>query len=222
MSYYYNIHRNASEINVLLSNKNPAPPLPYELQNSMSQDTWSHRVDAITQCCYRYSRPILERIWFVLAFLVMFIVPMAVNHIIFRTLYSETPSPEGLYTTRWILFAVFLANTFLFWVPLLAWKIFGNRQVKKLISEWQKLDRVAQPNTYLPVWKVSTPGIFRSRAVLRISIPPRPAVTSFDAKAPLPPYINAPGYTAPAGPPPLGYATNEKTPFEELNLKSAS
>jgi len=41
----------------------------------------------------------------------------------------------------------------------------GKRQVNKLLAEWNKLDRATAPNTFIPNWRVSTPGIFRSTAV---------------------------------------------------------
>jgi hypothetical protein len=207
-------------INVILTKDNPAPPLPFELQSSIRPDTWAHRVDAITQCCYKYSSPIIERIWFGLAFTAMFIVPMVINQVVFRSLYEDIQTPDTLYRTRWILFGIFVGTALLLWVPLIAWKAFGRRQVKKLLDEWAKLDRSTAPNTFLPSWRVSTPGIFRSTAALSVTTPPIPVMTSFSANAPLPPYINAPGYQHPPMPPPLGYPVDEKTAFEDLDLKS--
>jgi len=217
---FYAVQRSQGQITVILTESNPAPPLPYELQGHMTNDTWSHRVDAITQCCYKYSRPTLERIWFGLAILVMFIVPMVVNQVVFRHYYESLGPQQQLYETRWIIFGIFFGTAVVFWFPLIAWKAFGSRQVNKLLQEWQKLDRIAQPNTFLPNWKVHTPGIFRSQGTLKITTPPLPAMTSFHPNAPLPPYINAPGYTPAEGPPSLGYALNEKTAFEEINMKS--
>jgi len=218
--YMYGVQRHPGMINVILTKDNPAPPLPFELQSSIRPDTWSHRVDAVTQCCYKYSKPIVERIWFALAFISMFIVPMILNQIVFRALYEDIQTSETLYRTRWILFGAFLGTAFLLWVPLIAWKSFGKRQVNKLLAEWNKLDRATSPNTFIPNWRVNTPGIFRSTAALSITTPPVPVMTTFSVNAPLPPYINAPGYQPPLGPPPLGYPIDEKTAFEDLDLKS--
>lgn len=216
--YMYGVQRHPGMINVILTKDNPAPPLPYELQSSIRPDTWSHRVDAVTQCCYKYSKPIIERIWFAVAFITMFVVPMIINQIVFRNLFEDIQTPETLYRTRWILFGVFVGIAIVLWVPLILWKSFGKRQVNKLLAEWNKLDRATAPNTFIPNWRVSTPGIFRSTAALSVTTPPVPVMTSFSVNAPLPPYINAPGYQPPSMPPPLGYPVDEKTPFEGLDL----
>jgi hypothetical protein len=45
------------------------PPLPYELQNLYSADTWTTRVQTATQVCRQWSRPVIERIYFFLVIL---------------------------------------------------------------------------------------------------------------------------------------------------------
>jgi len=223
---YLVVQRGSGKIIVYLRKDNPPPGLPYELQGTMSQDTWASRVDAVWRSCERYSYPIIERFWFAVALITMFAVPIVVSNVIWRNLYfSDTPHHDW-YNIRWIGFGIFVGTVILFWTPLLLWKWFGKRQIQKLLQEWENLDRVARPNTFVPHWQVSTPGIFTSQATLRITTPPAPVMTSFHPNAPLPPYI-APAFY-PQGAPypqqPYGYGggpglnSDEKKSMEEVKV----
>ena len=76
--------RTANEIVLYLSAKQPAPGVPFELQGSVSfllfhifiynaqqisPDVWAVRLPTITKVSEHYSRPLFERIWFVVGFL---------------------------------------------------------------------------------------------------------------------------------------------------------
>jgi len=58
------IERGVGHVTVFLKKNEGIPPLPYELQNLYTADTWTTRVQTATQACRQWSRPVLERIYF--------------------------------------------------------------------------------------------------------------------------------------------------------------
>ncbi|EGN99887.1 hypothetical protein SERLA73DRAFT_135384 [Serpula lacrymans var. lacrymans S7.3] len=63
------VERTSSDIVLRLSPSQPPPLLPFELQKYVSGDAWASRVSAIIRTASRYSKPQIERIWFLFGFL---------------------------------------------------------------------------------------------------------------------------------------------------------
>ncbi|CAG7854876.1 SubName: Full=Uncharacterized protein {ECO:0000313/EMBL:CCA77732.1} [Serendipita indica DSM 11827] len=196
MSYIpFGLQRDQGNMTVLLHNDEPLPPLPYELQNVYSAEIWVSRIQTATQACRKWARPTLERIYFFSAFLIQFVLPSVISNLIlfhaFKGQDDRIPR-ERFFAFRAAGFGIFIGIFFLFWAPLIAWKIIGKRAIRKLENEWLVLDKATLGNGFIPRWTITKPGIFSSRAAVRVTLPPAPAyLTAFHPNAPLPPYVNA-------------------------------
>jgi len=192
--------RTANEIVLYLSAKQPAPGVPFELQGSISPDVWAVRLPTITKVSERYSRPLFERIWFVVGFLATIIVPSVLYNTILSALHFQRndilfsqQDADIFLKARAITGAIGVGLILLFAVPMIIWKAIGRKQVNRLLQQWARSDQALVGNSGpIPVWKVRTPGVFSDSTVLTITLPLPSSPTSFHPSAYLPSYINPP------------------------------
>lgn len=183
-----------------LSSKQPAPGVPFELQGSISPDVWAVRLPTIAKVSERYSRPIFERVWFVVGLLATIIVPAALYNTILSALHFQPENrlfqpqdPDIFLKARAITGAIGIGIILFFTIPMITWKFIGRKQVNRLLQQWARSDQALLGNSGpVPVWKVSTPGVFSDKTVLTITLPPSLSPTSFHPSAYLPSYINPP------------------------------
>lgn len=220
MSYLpFSIQRGVGNVIVYLRKKEAPPPLPYELQGVVSQDLWASRVDAASQLCNKWAKPIWERIYFFFALFVQFVVPMAITRFVLVKMIPKDEEDEDRFDSdryiqyRAISFGLYVGMGMLLWTPLIAWKLIGARKVSLMVREWRTLDQATSQGQYLPKWTIRKPGIFTSNASVTVSLPPMPTVISnFHPDASLPPYINP----APGQP---GYGvSDEKAGFQTIRV----
>ncbi|KAJ7084439.1 hypothetical protein B0H15DRAFT_849203 [Mycena belliarum] len=192
MAAAFTATRNANNNIVLyLSPTQTTPPVPVELHGEITPDVWSDRLAAITRVSSRYDKPIFERVWMVVAFLAMIIVPAAIFRVILNTLHFRATTSH-VFEARGISFAIFAAVFLLFLLPMVTWKYIGHKEVNSMLKKWEKADQNARGSAPMSVWSVRTPGIFKRNIVLKIQLPPRTAVSSFHVNAYLPSYLNGP------------------------------
>jgi len=206
------LERGVGHVTVVLTQNEGIPPIPYELQNLYSTDTWTTRIEAANQLCRDWTRPVIERVYFFVAICVQFIIPSLISGTVLSKLYSSGPNdeipPEKFFEFRAVGMAVFIGTLILVWTPLIVWKTLGRRKVRALQTEWLTVDRATARGGFVPRWIITKPGIFSSTQSVRVTVPQVPViVTSFHPQAPLPPYINPPGYEG------YGYAQDEKVAF---------
>jgi len=180
------------------------PPVPLELQNFISPQEWERRLDAINNLARRYSKPIIERTWILLGFLLTLIAPIIVYRLLASKLPDETFN-QGDFLRQFaqlklITLGIFIGILVVVWVPLVLWKCLGRYRMRSLLNEWGKIDVLAKnKGLFVPLWSVYLPSSFAQAVTVRISIPPRLNPTTFHPEAYLPPYIapasNLPGYT---------------------------
>lgn len=212
------LERGAGHVTVFLKKNEVLPPIPYELQNVYSPETWTTRVQTATQLCRRWSRPVVERIYFITALLVQFIIPSIVSSQILMRIYAtndgEIP-PERFFAFRAIGMAVFIGTIILFWTPLIIWKTLGKRKLRALEAEWLTIDRATTPSGgFVPRWTITKPGVFSSTEAIRVTVPQAPVfITNFHPQATLPPYINPAPAAGFNGTNAYGYPEDEKVPF---------
>ncbi|KIJ61301.1 hypothetical protein HYDPIDRAFT_96729, partial [Hydnomerulius pinastri MD-312] len=66
----------------------------------------------------------------------------------------------------------------------------GKLRVRKLVAQWSKEDmRTAPSYAAVPVWNVTTPGMFRDAIAVVITVPVLQQHSNFHPDAYLPPYI---------------------------------
>jgi len=206
--------RGSGNVTVILRKNDPAPPIPYELQNVYSSDVWASRVQAATSVAQQWSRKLTERIYFVSVLLIQFLVPSLISNLVLVNIYGDGKDhqipPEKFFQYRAVGMGIFLGIFILSWTPLIVWKIIGKRKLRALENEWLALDRATSGGGFIPRWRLSKPGIFTSATTICITVPSVTVVlTNFHPNAPLPPYINpASTQTAPYD---YGYSTDEKT-----------
>ncbi|KAK7057135.1 arginine methyl transferase [Favolaschia claudopus] len=186
--------RDASgKVVLYLSPTRPAPiSVPFELREEITPDVWAGRLDQITQAASRYYKPIFERVWAVVAFLSIVIVPMALFRVILDAMHGDDHTLAHINEARGITFAISVGMIIFFLVPIAIWKYIGQKQVNAMLKQWERADRTGRGSLPMSTWKVKTPGLIRSNIVLTIQLPPGAAVTSFHVNAYLPSYINPP------------------------------
>jgi len=215
---YASTQRDQDKVAVYLMASQPVPEtVPLELQDSVTQGQWNNRLNEIKRLAFQFYKPLFERIWIVASFLVLLVVPMALYNIIFKVLTKNSDSNDrvqnarAFYNARSISFAIFLGLVALFWLPILAWKALGRRRMTVLLNRWAFNDeKLRGASTFIPRWTVQMPSVFRSTAVVHVTIPPgsRPSVFHHDAY--IPGFVNAPrdqavgAYYYPYGPGQVG------------------
>lgn len=178
------------------------PPVPIELNSFFKKDEWDRRLNAISQLSRRYSKPLFERIWIFLGFIIMLATPIVVYRVLADKFLQTTNNfrltdeeVHRLNELRLISFGIFVAVLFVIWAPFLLWKGIGNYRMRVLIKEWSKIDALAKnKGLYIPIWTVSLPSGYSNSTTVRVSIPPRSNPTVFHPEAYLPPYIAPPQY----------------------------
>jgi len=208
--------RGSGNVTLSLRRNDVAPPIPYELQNVYSSETWSSRVQAATTVAKRWSRPLTERIYFFCALITQFAVPMIISNLVLTSIYATGQDgripPERFFQFRAVGMGIFLGVFLLLWTPLIAWKVLGNRRLRALEREWLGIDRATSRGGFIPKWRLGKPGIFSSATTIHVTVPNVAVVlTNFHPNAPLPPYINPAATQAP--PYDYGYSIDEKTAF---------
>lgn len=226
-------------ITLYVSKTQELPPLPYELSGLIAHETWDQRTQTIRAMCARFSKLLLERIWFITAMISTLVLPFPLYRLVFNATFNPDRADQTFFEARAAAFGVFLGVLIFFWAPLAFWKWLGASRMRAQIRQWDAYDRANASGRFVPEWKVEMPGIFSPNGRVTITTPPSTPPTSFHAGAYLPPYINAPAYmqNAPAGYPgqgPMpgtvafngggpgyGYAgTDEKSGFQDVNLKA--
>jgi len=196
------------------------PPVPPELQAFVTGDEWQRRLSAISQLARRYSRPLLEKIWILLGFLLTLAAPIIVYRVLDDKFgsneFSEIPDFQQLSQLRFIAFGVFIAVLIVVWTPLIIWKSVGRYRMRTLIREWNQIDILAKnKGLFVPTWTVALPSGYSSMTIVNVTIPPRVNPTVFHPDAYLPPYISPPEYNT-------GYGYSQKQPvtggFQEVKI----
>jgi len=195
--------RGRGHITLFITKKYEVPPIPYELQGFITPQAWASRMETIRSLCKRFSSPLIERIWFLLAFTATLVIPMVLSRIITNSLLKKhginddtaiteanIDEAEGIFAeSRAITIGVFLAVAFVFWVPLTTWKLLGSFRARRLTQAWEREDRTTSLRSFIPVWNISTPGVFNVNAKVTITTPPMGHPTVFHPDAYLPPYL---------------------------------
>jgi len=196
------------------------PPVPIELNAFITPDEWQRRLTVISKLARRYSRPLLEKIWIFLGFLLTLAAPIIVYRVLDNKILSnngEFVDFDQLSKLRFISFGVFVAVMVVFWVPLIIWKSVGRYRMRSLISEWSQIEVLAKnKGLFVPIWSVSLPSGYSSMIAVSITIPPRVNPTVFHPDAYLPPYISPPEYNT-------GYGYSQRqgptgTGFQEVKI----
>jgi len=182
----------------------PTPALPYELKGHIHPDEWSVRLAAITSLTSKFYQPLLERIWVMLAVISIIVVPAAIYPFLLRS-YNlvDNDDDDGddddinfnssdFFKVRIISFGIFFGTFLLFFVPIFVWKFVGKRAMQAMLSSWARADqRLQGVGAFIPVWNVSSPGVFSSQTIVKISLPSgtRAQHSNFHPHAYLPPYL---------------------------------
>lgn len=223
-----NMSRGAGNI-VIVVRDSDSPPLPYELQNHVSTETWDFRMRQVRRLCNQYSKPMLERIWFTIAFLTTFILPIALYNVIFNAITPASvrsgfdasfgnfngTRPDGHFNNneiakyyleaRGILLGVFVGLVLVFWGPLVAWKRIGSIKANAMTNRWKAEDASRGSSGFIPAWRIRTPGVFSILGRVFITTPqvytaPQMSFFAPGATGNLPAYIIQPAQNgAPAG-----------------------
>jgi len=183
--------RDDGQVTLYLSKAHPCPPVPFELQGHISADDWAMRVPAITKLAARYYKPMFERIWLFFAVAITLVLPLALYRPIFDSIYGHDHTESSkLFAARAIGFVIFFAALLLFWSPVFIWKSIGNRRVRTLLASYSDADAARSSlSGFVPIWKITTPGVFSSHTILTITTPPTAPITTFHPDAYLPAYI---------------------------------
>jgi hypothetical protein len=187
--------RQNGRVTLYLSTKYPPPPVPFELQGHISADDWAVRIPALTNLAAKYYKPVLERVWLVMAIIITLLIPVTTYMPLYRAMYGSDGSGKG-FVPRFIGVLLFFAALALFWLPIFIWKRIGKRRVNALLAKYAAAD-AARPrfnsdlsgSDFVPKWSVNTPGVFTSQIILTITTPPVDPVSSFHPDAYLPAYI---------------------------------
>lgn len=224
------------KITLIVSKSHEMPPLPYELSGLLAHDVWDQRTSTIKMMCARYSKPLLERIWFITAMIASLILPFPLYRLVFNAVFDPERRDQSFYQARAAGFGMFIAVMVFLWAPLASWKYLGIGRMRAQLRQWQSYDHANANGRFIPEWKVEMPGIFSINGRVTISTPPPVAPSHFSPGAYLPPYISAPAYMpyvqAAQGPMPGTLAYNgaapirgysgpdEKSGFHDVNLKA--
>jgi len=218
-------------ITLHVSQAHEMPPLPYELSGLIAHETWEQRTQVIKGMCARFSRPLFERVWFIVAMISTLVLPFPLYRLIFNAVFDPKRPNETFFEARAAGFGIFIGVLVVFWAPLAFWKWMGASRMRAQLRQWETYDRANASGRFVPEWKVEMPGIFSIVGRVTITTPPSVTPTTFHQGAYLPPYINAPAYMqngpAPQGPMPGTFAYNggapgysdEKSGFHDVNLK---
>jgi len=146
-----------------------------------------------------YSKPIFERIWFVVGLLATIIVPAALYNTILHNMgfqddfINDVQDFDIFIRARALTGAISLAIILIFTVPMLIWKFIGRRHVTRSLQQWARSDNTLAGNSgMIPTWRVRTPGIFSDNTILTITLPSSLSPSSFHPNAYLPSYVNPP------------------------------
>jgi len=177
------------------------PPVPPELQIFISIEEWQTRLAAITQLARRYSRPLFERVWIFLGFVLTLAVPVVLYRVLADNFIhrgmTDSEALAKFSELRLITFGVFAAVLLVVWAPLIVWKNIGRYRMQSLLREWGQIDVLAKSKgLFVPHWTVDLPSSFSVSAIVRVTIPPRMNPSVFHPDAYLPPYIAPPQYIA--------------------------
>jgi len=185
--------RQAGTIELYLSPTQPPIPVPPELRDEITDETWAGRLVQITQTASRYNKLWFERIWLLVGLLAIFIVPVAIFRVLLDALhvnFDDEDEGRQVLEARGISAAIFVGLVLFFLVPIAVWKYIGQKQVNAMLKKWQLAD--GRGSVPLSTWTVKTPGVFRNTIVLRIQLPPGKTVSAFNFDAYLPSYLNGP------------------------------
>ncbi|KAI5118235.1 hypothetical protein M0805_008871 [Coniferiporia weirii] len=188
-------HRDPGRVVVYLSPRQPVPNMvPHELHEHIFPDDWHMRTTAIRDMAFRYYKPLFERIWFMVATIAIIVLPLALYQVIFNVMYNDGPyTTEQFLQARAVSFGVFVGSIILFAAPMFIWKAIGKRRVRSMLANWEKVDRTMKgSSTFVPVWSVKVPTVFKSTCIVTITTPPNARPTAFHPNAYLPSYINPP------------------------------
>jgi len=177
---------------------------------------------AVSRLSARFSAPLIERIYFMVAIIATIAVPMVVANLILSHMVAKAEETDKLTAfaveARFIGLGFFVGCILLFWAPLASWKLLGYLRMRRMVKNWETMD-VSRAGTgrFVPKWEVHTPGVFDARTLVVLTVPPNSQPSLFHPDAYLPPYINPPnyhpgGYTAPSVP------LDEKKEFEEVKV----
>jgi len=202
MSYYIP-ERTSNAVVVYFSPREFGPEQPpFELQGFISTDTWTTRMAELKRIASRYSKPMFERIWSLVGFMAMVIVPAVAYTLLFQKFVhnngfnngfaeNNISNANGFFTARAITFGIFVGLALLVYVPIGIWKSRGRRQVAALVQRWQVEDRRLLSGQPTAQWSARLPGVFSNHVVLS-AILPFVGPSAFHPAAYLPSYINAP------------------------------
>jgi len=224
-------------ITLIVGKAHEMPPLPYELSGLIAHETWDQRTRTIKGMCARFSKPLFERVIFIVAMILTLALPFPLYNLVFNAVFDPRRPNDTFFQARAAGFGVFVAVVLFCWAPLAVWKWIGAARMRAQLRQWETNDRANASGRFVPEWKVEMPGIFSINGRVTITTPPSVAPTSFSAGAYLPPYINAPAYmhavpAPPQGPMPgtlayngggpgYGYSgSDEKSGFQDVNLKA--
>jgi hypothetical protein len=188
--------RNASDIVLYLSSRQPNPPVPFELQSQITPAVWEARLTQLANVAARYSKLWFERIWTVVGILTSIILPPVLYGVIYNHMHvlnlNGTIDFTRLAESRMITFVLFIGVVLFFFVPVAVWKFIGRKQVNRLVNQWNGADRMNYGQNAASAWKVKTPSLFRDSTILIVALPPSMKSSSFHPNAYLPAYINGP------------------------------
>jgi len=188
-----------------------APPeqVPYQLRTYISADAWQARLRAVVRKGGRYIKPGFDMAWGILTFILVLAAPIAMYFVALRFLPNEADVVQfddfiyddtgRIWKARGISIGTFFAVLALMWIPMLAWKLTGKRQVNKMLMRFENEDRAVKPGVELPTYRITMPPIGGDALQLNITVPGASAPTSFQVGSQLPPYlVNAPSDPAAA------------------------
>jgi len=172
------------------------PPVPPELQPFLSPFEWDRRLVAICQLAARYTKPMLERVWIIVGFIITLVVPI----VLYRTLVDAIHDPisrddvrNNFAEVRLITFGVFVATLILVWGPFILWRALARIRMRALLTEWGKVDVLAKnKGLFVPLWSVKFLSNVGGVITIAVTTPLRVSPSVFHPDAYLPPYIPPP------------------------------
>ncbi|KIY48196.1 hypothetical protein FISHEDRAFT_73762 [Fistulina hepatica ATCC 64428] len=160
---------------ITLSRSRPIPDaIPFDLREYIPQDVWRTRLPIIKRTALWYSMPRLERTWLAIGFLSSIILPIVFYQLILS--HSQQAAGDSIAIAgvgaQGISFGLFVGACVFFFVPIILFKFIGQQRMNAMLRRWVIADRVqCGRGAVLPVWRVHTPGVFRTHITLTISLP---------------------------------------------------
>ncbi|KAF9520322.1 hypothetical protein BS47DRAFT_752949 [Hydnum rufescens UP504] len=207
------VKRVPNNIVVTIRKEFDAPPLPYELHSGIDPQIWDFRFRQIHILYAQWSKPLLERIWLVVALLATFVLPTVLYGVVFnavtpkplrdaldRQISGDVPPSNrfdgnvddaiGRYRleTRGIIAGVLFGVFLFFWMPLIVWKRLGTIRANAMTRHWEEEDR-SRSTAFVPRWTITMPGIITPTGTVKISTPPVAPPSLFPPVAHVPPYL---------------------------------